>query len=261
MSENNSGRLLGQRTRRNVNPNLHVGNMQTTLTQKELRNALSDQTGQIAAMLGVLDARLEQMGIFNLQQGTGQNRAFMRNMRENLSSIRQQTRATTSLSDMPFRDIPKAIQERIISGFKRTIIDGVRSPFTLAAYVGYHGIIMPIPIVIRHAGGLFYLLHAYFFTFVIIFGTRYYYVEYADDEYAQYFLNFVYNTFYYVLYPTKTLINLLINFTRLAFTQSKRNFDEILPTITDGVKGATDMAISAYCDNAPFWARFFVGCK
>jgi hypothetical protein len=149
----------------------------------------------------------------------------------------------------------------MISGFKKTLAGGVRSPFTLAAYVGYHGIIMPIPTVIKHAGGLFYLLYCYFFTFVIIFGTRYYYVEYAEDERAQQLLNFIYSTFYYVLYPTQVMLNYVIEFMRVAITQSKRNIDRILPAITSGLKGGGDMAFRAACNNAPLWGRWAMRCK
>lgn len=258
MTENNQRQLLKRRNFKNLN----AGQIETTITRQQLKNALNTQTGQVAEMLGALDRRLEQMGIMQLPQGTGaQERTFMRNVRENLASIRQQSRATTSIFDLPMSDIPKAIQERMISGFKKSLAGGARSPFTLAAYAGYHGIIMPIPMVIKHAGGLFYMLYCYFFVFVVIFGTRYYYIEYAENERAQLLLNFLYNTFYYLIYPTKMLMNYVVDFTRIAITQAKKNFTNFVPALADGVRGGADMARQAACDNTPFWARWAMGCR
>lgn len=262
MSENNQGQLLLRRPpRRNFNPNLNAGQLETTVTRQQLRNALGAQTGQIAEMLGVLDARLEQLGLIPLRQNAGLNRSFMRNVRENLSSIRQQSRATTSLSDLPFRDIPKAIQERIIGGFKRALGAGARSPFTLAAYVGYHGIIMPVPIVIQYAGGKLYVLYCFFFTYILIFGSRHYIIKLLENEAARSVLNFIFKLFWFVLYPTQLMMDGVLDFMNVAIAQSQSNFERVLPALTDGVRGGADMAFQAACSNVPRWAQWGMGCR
>lgn len=259
MAENNlQVQVLQRRTLRPFNINRNGAQIETTLTKRELRNALDTQSGQIAEMLGSLNSRLQELGLMKIP--SGQNASFMRAVRENLTSIRQQTRATTAILDLPFREIPSAIKERMINGFKKTLAGAGKSPFTLAAYAGYHGIIMPIPVVIKHTGGLFYLLYCYFFVFVVIFGTRYYMIEYAEDERAQKLLNFAHNSFYYLIYPTKMLLTMLTNFIQVAIGQAGRNMGSILPALQGGIASVGGLAGRAVCSNVPRWSRWAVGC-
>lgn len=238
---------------------INTGQVETTLTRKELNVALNSVRRDIANMFLSQQEYLESRGLQTLSPNKGTTN-FQRNMRRNLAVIGQQTRATTALLDLPLNQIPKAIRERMISGFKKTIVNGARSPFTLAAYAGYHGIVMPIPIVIKHAGGAFYLLYSYFFVFVVIFGTRYYYVQYAENETAQQLLNFVYTTFYYVIYPTKLLMNAVIQFINVAIEQSKRNVVSLYPALQTGLGKAGELAQKGVCDNLPSWARWVSRC-
>ena len=263
MTENNIGqqqfvRLPNPGNRRNFNPNLNAGQLITPVTRQEVRNVLRAQTAEI---LGALAEPLEALGIQSLQQGGQGDQRLIREVRQNLGTVAQQFRATTSIFDLPLNQIPTAIRERMIRNFRNTMIAGARAPFTLAAYAGYHGIIMPIPIVIRHAGGLFYTFYCYFFVFIVIFGTRYYYVEYAENERAQQLLNFIYNTFFYVIYPTKVLMNIMLEVINVAIIQSKKNFQRFLPALANGVKGGADMAARAACDNAPMWGRWAMRCR
>lgn len=255
MVENNV-RLLHRKRGRREELLGRVEEVETNLTKEQLKVALSHQTGQIAEMLAALNNRLSSLGIQKLTPDGQQNRK----MKNAINAIAQQTRATTALLDVPFRELPRAIQERMIGGFKRAMVNGAKSPFTLAAYVGYHGVIMPIPVVIKHAGGLFYKLYCYFFVFVVIFGTRHYMIEYAEDERAQRLLNFAYSTLYYIIYPTQRLINMVLSLVQVAIGRFKQNMTLILPGIQNGIGKAGELAHKAVCDNVPSWTRWAIKC-
>jgi len=255
MVENNFGLLPHTRGRR-AELLGRVKEVETSLTKEQLKVALSHQTGQIAEMLAALNNRLSSLGI-QKQTPDGQQTRKMENA---LNAIAQKTRATTALLDVPFRELPRAIQERMIGGFKRAMVNGARSPFTLAAYVGYHGVIMPIPVVIKHAGGLFYKLYCYFFVFVVIFGTRHYMIEYAEDQRAQRLLNLVYGTLYYIIYPTQRLLDMVLGFVQVAIGRFKTNLTLIIPGIQNGIGKAGELAHKAVCDNVPSWTRWAIKC-
>ena len=255
MVENNV-RLLQRRRGRREELLGRVEEVETNLTKEQLKAALNHQTGQLAEMLAALNNRLSSLGIQKLTPNGRQNHK----MQNALNAIAQQTRATTALLDMPFRELPRAIQERMIGGFKRAMVNGAKSPFTLAAYVGYHGVIMPIPVVIKHAGGLFYKLYCYFFVFVVIFGTRHYMIEYAEDERAQRLLNFAYGTLYYIIYPTQMLMNMVRSLIQVSLGRFSKNLALILPGIQNGIGKAGELAHKAVCDNVPSWTRWAIKC-
>lgn len=221
-----------------------------TIFARDMNSQMEIQSQQIRA---ALQAMMEAQ-----QQRNARTQNTNPQVTENVAAIR---RATTAILDLPVREWPVAIKERIISGFKKTLVGGAAAPFTLAGYAAYHGVIMPIPLTIKMIGSPLYKLYCITFTVVFIFGVRYYYIEYSQDERVVQLLNFIQRYLWVIMYPTQKVYDFIINnVLNPAYVQVQRNMQQYGGQIRDLISGIGSAANEVRCNYTPRWVQPFVRC-
>jgi hypothetical protein len=252
---------------RNFNPETNAAQVQTSLSEEQVKKMFMNQRNEIAGMfMGLLNV-MKQDGMQSLN-GAGVNLktgSLVRQMLERVKVIENLTVKKANIENVPGGKIPKAFRDRAVKGLMKALRDGARAPFTMAGRVAYHGIIMPIPIVIQHSGGIFYLLYCYFFCFVVIWNVRYYYVEYAEDERAQALLSIVYGGGQYVIIPAQKMLNLIQTIISNAFIQMGRNLpmvkEQAQEQLATGMQKVGELAKYAYCAPLPGYLKSWAGCN
>lgn len=205
----------------------------------------------------------------------------------------RQTLVNANLSTLRFREIPRAIQLKMVALFKRSLMNTALLPFTFAARAGHLMFVEPIVIVVTDISGIIKRVYAYFFVIVMIFGVRHFYIHYArDNPYIETVIEFVETSFPYFIAPTKWVVNNLSFFISGAFQQIQNNAsgvrnyfrnrasnvaqaaqEQIRQRTAGGVRqlavgvaratvsGAYDMAQTGYCRSVGRYAPAILACS
>lgn len=231
-----------------------------TQTERE-RETDAETKALLRAILGKLE--MQNMSISSLQRATD---GMATNTKQLVKAGKEARAGTTNqrpIWRVPIKEIPSHLLNKIIDGYMDTLTKGIAAPFTMAGYVGWHFVIMPIPITVRDTGGIFYKYYCYFFTIVTIFGVRYILAEYAEDSTAQTILKGLNYASDYVLMVTKPLIKWIITYLQFGINKMQHavNREQLQQKIANGIKEGSSLARYAYCDKTPWYLKRFAGCS
>lgn len=232
---------------------------------KQRIESVRETDAEVLALLKVITRSLEEQGdaIARLQGNTSSVAKTAQQLVKETKKSREMMTNQRPIWRVPIKEIPARFKDTVIRAYMDALANGIAAPFTMAGHVGWHFVIMPIPITIRDTGGIFYKYYCYFFTIVTIFGVRYILVEYAEDNRAQLILKGINYTSDYVLMATRPLINLIITYLQFGINKMRGvvNKEQIQEQIVNGIKEGASLARYAYCDKIPWYLKRITGCS
>ena len=155
----------------------------------------------------------------------------------------RQTLVTANISTLRFREIPRAIQLKMVALFKKSLISTALLPFTFAAKTGHVLFVEPIIMVVTDTYDVVKRVYGYFFFIIMIFGVRHYYIHYANDNpYIQTAAEAVKTYFPYFIAPSRWVVNMLSFFIGGSVQQIRNNASGLKNFVTNKASSAVEAA-------------------